>query len=617
MARPLSPFHSPPPLRSPLFKNPPDFVPPNDDLDALLAELQTLRSKALERAKKADHDLRYIEDSMRRMKEKEKGKAKAIDKVKKERDFTPIPPEEPKVAAPKLTQVLPPRPRATGTPVPSTSKPTVDPRKTLSRAAEEAKKKKKKRKREAGESDEEPEAQRMRKGSPTPSPSVVTHAHKPSKSGPHGKASSADFSTPQPVTIPKRPPVAAPPVAGPCKPTEVNEDFSKAKAPGQVLVTTFYTSIEPWLRGIKEEDVGFLEYTADEVEPYVMPKLGRHYSEVWEEEDMAYYGMPLTDIASVRAAQVAAASTLSAPPKWDPSTLNESDVLTEENGHGPFTERLLSALLPIPDSTVWKGVKAAEDAMEGRPGITGAAFAAAKEKVTVADLEERVRDSARFYGLINEKPDYSEAIDDPISAALRQAQRQLRNVVATNKARKRRLAAVARDRLGYQEYLDLRDSIDRNITSTYSKLQKKDGPKVNKKKKKGAEVNANGSGNGNGNGLPNINGTGAGMASLPPCPAALGLGPDEELRLTVPEQLKQLVLTRRQWVDAVGTVFDEKERESPGRIYGLPKRSLYEGLDEDIRKEAEERLKSAPADSRNQGKGKARMRARGDEMDID
>jgi transcriptional adapter 3 len=55
----------------------------------------------------------------------------------------------------------------------------------------------------------------------------------------------------------------------------------------------------------------------------------------------------------------------------------------------------------MPDSTVWKGVKAAEDAMEGRPGGTGAA-AAKREKVNVIDLEERVQDTMRFHGLLHE-----------------------------------------------------------------------------------------------------------------------------------------------------------------------------------------------------------------------
>ena len=74
-------------------------------------------------------------------------------------------------------------------------------------------------------------------------------------------------------------------------------------------------------------------------------------------------------------------------------------------------------------------------------------------------------------------------MDDPIASALRQAQRELRAVVATNKARKARLLAIAKDRLGYQEYVEAREALDKNILALYSKLQKKDGPKVSKKKK--------------------------------------------------------------------------------------------------------------------------------------
>ena len=165
-------------------------------------------------------------------------------------------------------------------------------------------------------------------------------------------------------------------------------------------------------------------------------------------------------------------------------------------------------------------------------------------------------------------------MDDPIATALREAQRELRKVVATNKARKARLISIACDRLGYQEYLEVRDSIDKNITTLYHKLQRKDVPKVLKKKKK--PLAAAGSG-GTGTGED----TGPGL--LPQCPAALGLTQDDENHLSVNEQLKQLVETRRQWVDSVGAVFDAKEREIPGRLYGLPKRSVFEGIEEEVR----------------------------------
>lgn len=200
-------------------------------------------------------------------------------------------------------------------------------------------------------------------------------------------------------------------MAGPSKPTEVMEDFSKAKQPNQVLVTTFYTSVEPWLRPIKEEDIGFLEYTHDEVEPFVMPKLGRHYSELWEEEDIAQYGVALPGTAAVRSGASLPGSASTAPlPRWEPATLAEADLLTEERGHGPLTERLVSALIPMQNATEWKGVKAAEEAMEGRPGTNGAAAQAARDKLNVADLEERVKNVMRFHGLLEEIVSYHNMI---------------------------------------------------------------------------------------------------------------------------------------------------------------------------------------------------------------
>ncbi|KAG1865380.1 histone acetyltransferases subunit 3-domain-containing protein [Suillus subluteus] len=593
MSSKLLHYPSPIPTRSPLFKSPSETVPPTDELETLQAELRFLRQKSLERAKRAGEDLRTIEESMRRIKEREKGKAKAVEKVKRERPFTPaLDGDEHDLSSSVNGSV---RARAPSIPVssfPPSSRASLDPRRSI---PDDIKKKKKKRKRDE-DSDLDQDSGRAVKTLPGPSLSVPL---KTSKSlgfvANHVKSSfTPDFTLPpSTVLLPTRPPIPPPPVAGPSNATDVTEDFSKLKPPAQTLVNTFYSSIEPWIRGIKEEDVGFLEFTADEVEPYVIPKLGRHYLEVWDDADMAMYGGPLPGFSSGRLGE----SSTSAP-KWDPSTLMEADLLTEERSHGPLTERLMSALLPMPDSTVWKGVKAAEDAMEGRPGGTGAA-AAKREKVNVVDLEERVQDTMRFHGLLHEPPDFSTKVDDPIATALRHAQRQLRTVVAMNKARKERLAAIARDRLGYQEYLDLRSALDKSITSSYSKVQKKDEPKLNKKKKKISEVNGS------------VNGTTSGASAPKPSPAALGLGPDDDLHLVVPEQLQQLVETRRQWVASVGEVFDEKERECPGRIWDLPRRSIYEGLEDAIRHDLARSLHphSTASDQRT-------TQGNGDEMDV-
>jgi transcriptional adapter 3 len=178
----------------------------------------------------------------------------------------------------------------------------------------------------------------------------------------------------------------------------VDEDFSKWKQPGnnQVNVQTFYSYIEPWLRPIKEEDVGFLAHAGDEDTPFIVPPLGAHYTEVWEAEDVALYGHPLPGMS------------LDGPPQrkraldtWEPSTLNDGNLLDEQCAQGPITERLLSALLPTPD-VAWKGVKAAEEAMEGRPS-GGAGAAAARDSMTVADLEDRVRAQIRYLGVVDEQ----------------------------------------------------------------------------------------------------------------------------------------------------------------------------------------------------------------------
>ncbi len=84
MSQPLVPYTPPVALRSNLLLSPPDSLPPTEELEAVQLELNALKQKALERAKKADDDLKAIEMAIKKMREKAKGKAKAIAKVKRE-----------------------------------------------------------------------------------------------------------------------------------------------------------------------------------------------------------------------------------------------------------------------------------------------------------------------------------------------------------------------------------------------------------------------------------------------------------------------------------------------------------------------------------------------------
>ncbi|KLO19629.1 hypothetical protein SCHPADRAFT_898578 [Schizopora paradoxa] len=579
MSQAIVKYAQPEALASPLLLSPPETVPPVDELERVEQELKALKQKSFERAKKADDDLRTIEVAMRKMREMEKGKARAMSKVKREPSYTPSlgaedrsSPGQPSTSS--KTQVNGNAIYSSGVALP---KSVLDMKQKLKK-----KDKDKKRKRDVDDSDGEHDAQRPRKFSPLPPSHKETHTYKPTtlRTVTHPKTSSGldwNLPTQHPLLAP-RPQIPQPLPPGPRKPIEVTEDFTKAKTTTQqVPIGTFYTSIEPWLRPIKEEDVGWLEFTADEVEPYIVPKLGRHYTEVWEEEDINLFGgLPVQlDFSSSRN-HTSSSSGLPAPlPKWDPSTITDSD-LASDKGLGSITERLVTALLPNTDQAKVKGIKEAEDALDAKLTASGSNTnntSLPKEKVFVSDLEERIKDAARHYGLLDGDPDFSQTNDDPISTALRKAQRQLRAVVATNKARKARLAEIARERLAYQEYVDIRDGLDKNIASTYAKLLKKDGPKATKKKKK-SETNG---------GVNGINGAGGPPAPLPN-PASLGLTHDEEGQLVVPESLMNLVHTRGQWEECIGKAFEERERESYGGR-GLPSRSVFEGVDAEVRRQ--------------------------------
>ena len=75
-----------PPLRNPLLAAPPESVPAIDELEATCAELAALKRRALERAKKASADLKIIEHEMKKMRELEKGKARAMPQHRVKRE---------------------------------------------------------------------------------------------------------------------------------------------------------------------------------------------------------------------------------------------------------------------------------------------------------------------------------------------------------------------------------------------------------------------------------------------------------------------------------------------------------------------------------------------------
>lgn len=137
-----------------------------------------------------------------------------------------------------------------------------------------------------------------------------------------------------------------------------------------------------------------------------------------------------------------------------------------------------------------------------------------------------------------------------------------------NEARKRRLLAVAEMRLSFADYEDIKEGMERNISNMFSKLGNAGAPKVTKKKKKEKEKVAAAAAVNAATGEP------AGISGL-------GLvGMDGNLQ--IPPEIFEPVTILRRWKGAVGAKFEEIERENPGLVWGMPRKSIYEGLEEEI-----------------------------------
>lgn len=96
---------------------------------------------------------------------------------------------------------------------------------------------------------------------PHPDPSPTPSGHTPSASALAG--ASIDFSLPpnpaRPL-VPHRPGVQKPIQPGPKRQDEVDGNFSNTKAPNQVAFTTFWSSVEPYLREVREDDLTMLGF---------------------------------------------------------------------------------------------------------------------------------------------------------------------------------------------------------------------------------------------------------------------------------------------------------------------------------------------------------------------
>ncbi|SCU89543.1 LAME_0E04148g1_1 [Lachancea meyersii CBS 8951] len=368
-------------------------------------------------------------------------------------------------------------------------------------------------------------------------------------------------------------------------------DFSRPKPANQIQFTTFLTSVDNFFRDLSEDDIKFLrnkyiippnvkvERSYDpEVTPYVIPKLGPLYTDVWAKEDNN------ENIAN-----------LSPPPLHDPTSilpkkssreLSDETLDTEDISCGPLVSRLLSAILKddtkdanATDST------ADEDVKTGTPNIGNATLTPSSEldddrlvkssstsalpqqlgwKVNSVNLdyptfEERLKRELKYVGIYMnlpksedsnyaEDPDWlSGREDDEISSELRELQNELKQVTKINTKRKATLVPLVERRLAWQEYASILDDLDKQTDQAYVKRIR--APK-NKKKKQQAVS------------------SGASSTSQAAIQAAH--------QQAANSSLKSLLDKRRRWVTKIGPLFDR-----PEIMKRIPKESVFRDMDQE------------------------------------
>jgi transcriptional adapter 3 len=253
-----------------------------------------------------------------------------------------------------------------------------------------------------------------------------------------------------------------------------DEDFSKAKPTNQVAISTFSAYIEPYFRPFSEEDVAFLRERGDRVTPYLIPKLGKHYSEQWAEED----GLAGPTFASPAPPTNSSSNKAANGPKGKPEDLSDEQLDREEISCGPLLSRLLAAYIPEdPEAVSEEGPDSSQTANGETTPAPNKTFATSLPnsgevnwkvptgKADYSTLDDRIRREMVHVGLLdpNQELDFDNRQDDEVSARLRTLQDQLRKQSIINGARKARIAEHLKEQLAYQEYVTILEDLDKQV----------------------------------------------------------------------------------------------------------------------------------------------------------
>jgi transcriptional adapter 3 len=303
-----------------------------------------------------------------------------------------------------------------------------------------------------------------------------------------------------------------------------------------------------------------------------MPALGRWYQDVWAEED-AFFNSPS---ASPAPFQASTGGGLETPPvgRFRPSDLSDDSVTTENVYLGPLAERIAAAIS-------WESVKrprVGQRETESETTLGADEGGIGGVNIDTTELEDRLRRELRYLGVFADANstsatgrrdgdvDWLQRQDDEISASLRACQRHLRDQMAINDARKARVAEAIKDRMAYQEYEGLRDSVEKEIEAGWAKLQRTVKRKAAKAKERDKQGNTAMTGTPASTAMPSSNAILGGTAANGVVTRA------EKERVPVSRAIVAALEKRRRFVDSLAPLLDDAE---PGRFRGFPSQSIY------------------------------------------
>ena len=258
-----------------------------------------------------------------------------------------------------------------------------------------------------------------------------------------------------------------------------------------MAINAFGSYIEPYFRHFSEEGLAFLRERGDRVTPYIIPKLGRHCSEQWAEEDGANLlaravgaagAMGTASSASASASPAATASAAASAAAFaSPAPATNSSAARPANALRGWPDGLCEdredascarccrvcwpptcpKICPTPPTPTPPAVPTLPPAKPPRhrpprrtyatslPNSADFNWEIPTGKADYAMLDERIRREMVYVGLLNPSQglDFANSKDDEVSARLRALQRQQRQQSAINGARKARIAEKLKEQL--------------------------------------------------------------------------------------------------------------------------------------------------------------------------